>query len=110
MTNIFIPGHSTCLVVAWPSIPPSGPAIMASMCEGWRRCVALVMLDEMDAMDQEIGEPPLQLKYSLAVAWVMIKRVEEGFVVRLKCGQKMKHWMQYDEISNYASGSNTNTR
>lgn len=97
-------GSSTCLVVAWPSVPPTGQTVMASMCVGWRSCVALVLLKESDTMEQQIKMPLVQLRFSLGLAWVMIKRIQLGFIVRLQCGQKIKHWMHYDEISYYASG------
>ena len=74
---------------------------MAKLCQGWRKCVALVMMEEEEAMDQEIGEPVVQLKFSLPVVWVLIKRVKDGFMMRLQCGGSGRLWMQYDEPDRY---------
>ena len=76
---------------------------MAKLCQGWRKCVALVMMEEEGAMDQKIGEPAAQLKFSLPVAWVLIKRVKDGFVMRLQCGGRGRLWMHYDEPDRYHS-------
>ena len=65
--------------------------------------MALVMMEEEGAMDQKIGEPAAQLKFSLPVAWVLIKRVKDGFVMRLQCGGRGRLWMHYDEPDRYHS-------
>ena len=100
----FILGQVSCLVVAWPSVPQSVQDDMANFCVGWKRCIALFILKKGDSLDQHLGgNPPTQLKFSLSVAWILIKSVREGFIVRLSCGQKMKQWMLYNDYDNYAS-------
>ena len=97
----FYQGESSCLLAVWPAIPPDGPVIMDTLCQGRKKCMALVILDEEDTLHQEMEKPVTQLKYSIQVAWVMVKMVKEGFLVRLQCGEQANQWVEYVQDSKH---------
>ena len=79
---------------------------MYALCKGRKKCVALVMIGDNATLHQHIGTPVIQLKYSIQVAWVLAKRMKDGFAVRLQCGKKARSWMEYDKTETYASKGN----
>ena len=76
---------------------------MTKLCQGWKKCVALVLVEEEEPMDQRIGEPEAQLKFSIPVVWVLAKRVKNGFILRLQCRGGGRLWMHYDEPDSHIS-------
>ena len=57
--------------------------------------MAMVALDKKDTLHQEMEKAVAQLKYSIQVAWVMIKMVKEGFLVKVQCGERFQRWVEY---------------
>ena len=73
---------------------------MDTLCQGRKKCIAMVTLDEEDTLHQEMEKPVAQLKYSIQVAWVMLKMVKQGFLVKVQCGERAQQWVEYVHDTN----------
>ena len=81
----------------WATVPTTGPEYMQRVCKGKKRCLGLVFTGEGDNPGKQIYEPPVPMIYSLPVIWVLVKKVQEGFIISLNCKNiTSTPWMFYD--------------
>ena len=88
---------SSCLVVMVDSLEPGVQGRMMELCRGRRKCVALMVIsgEEDIRQDPPAEELPVQQKFSLQTAWVVVKRLARGYMVRLSCRGRSRLWLQY---------------
>ena len=73
---------------------------MMDLCRGRKKCVALMVISREEDINQD---PPVetltvQQKFSLQTAWVVVKRLAKGYMVRLSCSARSRLWLQYSSM------------
>ena len=73
---------------------------MMDLCQGRKKCVALMVISRVEDINQD---PPVetltvQQKFSLQTAWVVVKRLAKGYMVRLSCSARSRLWLQYGSM------------
>ena len=91
---------STCLVVMLEELQAGVQKVMSDLCKGRKKCVALVRVSQEE--DIRLDPPPEQLaeqqRFSLQPAWVVVKRVARGHIVRLTCSGRERVWLQHSGL------------
>ena len=75
---------STCVATLWSQVPSYGPEYQRRLCQGKKKCYGLVIVEQdtdMDAVAEEIYEPPLPFKYSRAAIWLIVKPLKVSFEI-----------------------------
>ena len=86
------------MITVWHTVPPTVPEYMEKVCQGKKRCLALVFMEEDDDPAKLIYEPSVHLKYSQPVIWVLVKKVQDGFIISLNCKNSTRtSWMLYNK-------------
>ena len=90
---------STCLVVMLDSLQAGVQGTMRKLCQGRKKCVALLVISQEEKLEQD---PPAEVldaeqKFSLQTAWLVVKLLPRGYMVRLACSGRSRVWLQYGE-------------
>ena len=90
---------STCLLVMLDSLQEGVQGTMRKLCEGRKKCVALLLITQEDDIQQDppAEELAAEQKFSLQVAWLVVKILPRGYMVRLACSGRSKIWLEYGE-------------
>ena len=89
---------STCLVVRFEKLQHGVQQIMLDLCQGRKKCVALVTVSQEEDINQDPPPPeelPVQQRFSLQTAWLVVKRLARGYMVRLTCSGRTRVWLLY---------------
>ena len=90
---------STCLVVMLDSLQAGVQGTMRKLCQGRKKCVALLIISQEESLQQD---PPAEVlatqqKFSLQTAWLVVKLLPRGYMVRLACSGRSRVWLEYGE-------------
>ena len=90
---------STCLVVMLDRLQEGVQGTMRKLCEGRKKCVALLVISQEENIHQDppAEELAAEQKFSLQVAWLVVKILPRGYMVRLACSGRSKVWLEYGE-------------
>ena len=71
--------------------------MMFDLCKGRKKCVALLTVSKEEDIRQDLPaeELPEQQRFSLQTAWLVVKRVARGHIVKLTCSGREKIWVHY---------------
>ena len=86
---------SNCLVVMFDSLQPGVQRNMMSLCTGRKQCVSLLVISQSEDIRQDppAWESPAQPQFSLQTAWLVVKRVPRGYILRLSCSGRESTWL-----------------
>ena len=90
---------STCLVVMLDSLQDGVQSAMRKLCDGRKKCIALLAISQEDDIHQDPPAEELapQQKFSLQTAWLVVKILPKGYLLRLACSGRSKLWLEYGE-------------
>ena len=87
---------STCLVVMMDSLQAGVRGTMRKLCQGRKKCVALLVISQEEKLEQDPPDEVLaaQQKFSLQTAWLVVKLLPRGYMVRLACSGRSRVWLE----------------
>ena len=90
---------STCLVVMFDSLQPGVQGTMRRLCQGRKKCLAMLVISPEENIQQAPPEEelPPQQKFSLQTAWLVVKVLPRGYLLRLACSGRSRLWLEYGE-------------
>ena len=89
---------SNGVVVLLDSFEPGTRPVVRSLCQGRKRCVALMLMSEAGALEPEPDVPdPPELAFSHKAAWVVARPSRSGHIVTLSCSGRSRTWLSRDD-------------
>ena len=82
------------------SFEPGTRSVVKSLCQGRKRCVALMMASEAGPREPELevgASPEPELAFSHQVAWVLASPSSSGHIVTLSCSGRSHTWLSRDD-------------
>ena len=82
------------------SFEPGTRSVVKSLCQGRKRCVALMMMSEAGPRQPELevgASPELELAFSHQVAWVLASTSQSGHIITLSCSGRSHTWLSRDD-------------
>ena len=80
------------------SFEPGTRTVVRSLCQGRKRCVALMLLSETGPREPEPDVPdPPELAFSHQAAWVVARPSRSGHIVTLSCSGRSHTWLSRDD-------------
>ena len=80
------------------SFAPGTRTVVRSLCQGRKRCVALMLVSETNVREPEPDVPdPPELAFSHQAAWVVARPSRSGRIVTLSCSGRSRTWLSRDD-------------
>ena len=82
------------------SFEPGTRSVVRNLCQGRKRCVALMVVTEPGAREPEsdVREPPEpELAFSHQAAWVVARPSLSGHIVTITCSGRSLTWLSGDQ-------------
>ena len=88
---------SNGVVVLLDSFEPGTSSVVKSLCQGRKRCVALMMGSEAGPKEPELEAGAPELAFSHQAAWVEATPSRSGHIVTLSCSGRRHTWLSRDD-------------